>query len=85
MGAQVQALHFTKSMGQSLLKACFDALRKNKETEKYISLEEELNSVERPKIESLNQVIQEKQEQGHTKSSKKAGEVFCKLANKQIY
>lgn len=85
MGAQVQALHFTQSMDFSLLKSCFDAIRQNKEEEKYSQVDYELNTVEKPMVQELSQNLQEKTMERDQKAAQKAGNVMCKLANKGIY
>lgn len=53
MGSQVAVLHFIQSVDTSLLKACFDALKTHKETEKFLFTQTELNEGEKPLIEGL--------------------------------
>jgi len=41
-------------MDFSLLKSCFDAIRQNKEEEKYSQVDYELNTVEKPMVQELS-------------------------------
>ena len=43
LGSEVAALHYRKRCNENLLKACFDAMKHNKETEKFIKHDTILN------------------------------------------
>lgn len=53
MGSNLVAMHFRRELDSSIVKACFDALKQNKETEKYQKTNYILNEDELPKINQL--------------------------------
>ena len=85
MAANLQALKFSKSLDSNLLKECFNALRQNKEHEKFMAVDFELNEVERPRRAEELKVMNAKTNERADKSSNKAAEIFGRLANKNIY
>ena len=74
MAANVSTLRFKKQQNTNILKQCFDALRQNKEEEKFVIMEEALNNDCMPAMESLSKEIEVKEKQavqsGRVKSCK---------------
>lgn len=57
MGQNVSLAHLGKSCNQRLVAACFQALRQNKENEKYNLMLESLNGNYEPAMRSLEESI----------------------------
>ena len=60
MHQNMSVLNFKKDCNSWLLKRCFDALRQNKEEEKFILMEQALEGDCQPAIEELNKKIEKK-------------------------
>jgi hypothetical protein len=53
MASNVAALRFRENCNETLVKQCFDAIKLNREIEKYIKVDQILNEEELPMIEHL--------------------------------
>ena len=60
MNQNMSVLTFKKDCNSWLLKRCWDALRQNKEEEKFMLMEQALEGDCQPAIEELNKKIEEK-------------------------
>ena len=60
MGQNMSVLNFKKDCNSWLLKRCFDALRQNKEEEKFMLMESALEGDCQPAIEEMNKQIEAK-------------------------
>jgi len=79
------AIQFLKSNDTALLKACFDALKHNKASEKLVKAKEYLENDEAPMIEALNKEIEQRSSQANRKGNQRACESFKNLFARDLH
>lgn len=84
LAASMQVLGFKKDCNRSLLKQCFDALRQSKEEEKFMLMEEALESDCKPAIQSLNKQIEVKTQQAVRSGRKRGLEAVKNMIYRQV-